>query len=107
MGRQGRNDGGGGGDDDDDDDDNTMDNPKHIWPSTFTELHNLSFKVNSRLQMIPYILYYCSITLWPITEQDQEKDYMHFKENSKGPHQAVFHIMYVLHDNILTLYFYT
>jgi len=42
MGRQGMNDGGG-------DDDNTMDNPKHIWPSTFTKLHNLSFKVNSRL----------------------------------------------------------
>jgi len=40
MGRQGMNDGG---------DDNTMDNPKHIWPSTFTKLHNLSFKVNSQL----------------------------------------------------------
>jgi hypothetical protein len=42
MGRQGMNDGGG-------DDDNTMDNPKHIWPSTCTKLHNLSFKVNSQL----------------------------------------------------------
>jgi len=43
MGRQGLNGGGGGGGDD------TMDNPKHIWPSTFTKLHNLSLKVSSRL----------------------------------------------------------
>jgi hypothetical protein len=40
VGRQGMNDG---------DDDNTMDNSKHIWPSTLTKLHNLSFKINSRL----------------------------------------------------------
>jgi len=75
MGRQGMN---------DDDDDDTMDNLKHIWPNTFTKLHNLSFKVNSWLQMIAYILYYCSIMLWSITEQDQEKDYMHFKKIIKA-----------------------
>ena len=39
MGRQGMN-----------DDDDTMDNLKHIWPSTFTKLHNCIFQ--SKLTII-------------------------------------------------------
>jgi len=94
--------------DDDDDDNNTMDNPKHIWPSTFTKLYNVSFKVNLRLSMIPYILYCCSIMLGRSQNRTRKKITCTLKKIIKA-HTKLYSTlcMSILHDNVLTLYFYT